>query len=64
VVDYGVLLRRVLSENGWQFHRTGKGDHQIWIHPPTGRTVVIDAGSRSRHLSNKILKAIGLPKAF
>jgi predicted RNA binding protein YcfA (HicA-like mRNA interferase family) len=64
VVDYGVLLRRVLKDNGWRFLRPAKGDHQIWIHDETGRTVSIDAGNKSRHLSNSILKRLGLAKAF
>ncbi|WP_406854683.1 type II toxin-antitoxin system HicA family toxin [Alsobacter sp. KACC 23698] len=64
MVDYGKLLRRVLQDHGWRFLRPAKGDHQIWIHDETGRTISIDAGSKSRQLSNSILKRLGLPKAF
>jgi predicted RNA binding protein YcfA (HicA-like mRNA interferase family) len=64
MVDYGPLLRRVLKQYGWTFLRHGKGDHEIWINPKTGRTVSIDPGSKSRHLSNKILKALGIGKKF
>jgi predicted RNA binding protein YcfA (HicA-like mRNA interferase family) len=64
VVDYGPLLRRVLKEHGWEFLRPGKGDHQIWIEPTTGRTVSVDAKSKSRHLSNRILKELGIGKKF
>lgn len=64
MVDYGPLLRRVLREHGWEFLRPGKGDHQIWTDPRTGRTVSVDAGSKSRHLTNRILKELGIPKRF
>jgi len=63
MVDYGAILR-VLRENGWKFLRAGRGDHQIWVNPADGRTISIDAGSKSRHLSNKILKELGIPKKF
>lgn len=64
MVDYGSLLRRVLRHHGWEYLRPGKGDHEIWINPATGKSVSIDAGSKSRHLSNKILKAVGIGKKF
>ncbi len=64
MVEYGTLLRRVLREAGWEFLRPGKGDHEIWHHVRTGRRTVIDAGSKSRHLSNKILKRLGIEKKF
>jgi predicted RNA binding protein YcfA (HicA-like mRNA interferase family) len=64
VVDYGPLLRRVLKEHGWEFLRSGKGDHQIWIDRASGRTVSVDAKSKSRHLSNRILKELGIGKKF
>jgi hypothetical protein len=64
VVDYGTLLRRVLREAGWEPLRPGKGDHEIWHDPKTGRRTAIDAGSKSRHLSNRILKRLGIEKKF
>ena len=57
-------MRRVLKENGWEYLRSGKGDHEIWIDRRTGRTVSVDAGSKSRHLSNRFLKALGIGKTF
>lgn len=62
MVDFGPRLRRVLRENGWEYLRPGKGDHEIWTDPRTGRTVSVDAGSKSRHLTNRILKAIGIDR--
>jgi predicted RNA binding protein YcfA (HicA-like mRNA interferase family) len=57
-------LRRLLTEAGYRFERHGKGDHEIWRHPETRRLVVVDVGTRKRHLANAILKDAGLPKAF
>lgn len=46
------------------FHRHGKGDHEIWINPATGRTVTVDNSCKSRHTANEVLKKADLPKAF
>jgi len=63
-LEYARQLRRLLGEAGYQFEREGKGDHEIWRNPETGRRVTLDVGTRSRHTANKILKDAGLPKAF
>ena len=57
-------LKKILSGNGWELLRRGKGDHEVWHNPDTGQKVTIDNGSRSRHLANDLLKSAGLPKAF
>lgn len=57
-------LKRLLRDAGWEFHRPGKGDHEIWRNPKTGETVSIDNRGTSRHTANDILKDAGLPKAF
>jgi hypothetical protein len=44
--------------------RQGKGDHEIWHHPVSKIAVTPDAGTKSRHTANAILKKAGLPKAF
>jgi predicted RNA binding protein YcfA (HicA-like mRNA interferase family) len=53
-----------LRRAGFEFLRSGKGDHEIWRHPKTCITVTVDHGTRSRHVANAILKKAGLPKAF
>lgn len=55
---------RLLKAANFEFLRSGKGDHQIWHHPETRRTVVVDSKIKSRHTANGILKQAGLPKAF
>jgi len=64
VNDFAPAVRRILSENGWEFSRRGRGDHDIWRHPGTGRKVTVDGTIRSRHTANGVLKQAGLAKAF
>jgi predicted RNA binding protein YcfA (HicA-like mRNA interferase family) len=56
--------RKALSDAGWSLLRQGKGDHEIWHDPLTGKKVTVDANMTSRHTANEILKKAGLPKAF
>jgi predicted RNA binding protein YcfA (HicA-like mRNA interferase family) len=49
---------------GRQVRDRGKGDHDIWRNPRTGKSVTVPVKIMSRHLANKILKDAGLPKAF
>ncbi|MFZ1095002.1 MAG: type II toxin-antitoxin system HicA family toxin [Xanthobacteraceae bacterium] len=44
--------------------RHGKGDHDIWYSPISGRSFTVPVKIMSRHLANQILKDAGLPKAF
>lgn len=62
--DIGPELKRILRRAGFSLLRHGKGDHEIWINHSTGVAVTVDAGTKSRHLANAILKKAGLPKAF
>lgn len=57
-------VKRLLLKAGWEFLRSGKGDHEIWHHPATGRKVTVDHSMKSRHTANAILKQAGLPKGF
>jgi predicted RNA binding protein YcfA (HicA-like mRNA interferase family) len=62
--DFAPGVRRILRENGFEFLRRGKGDHEIWHHPSAGTKVTVDGKIKSRHTANKIMKDAGLPKAF
>lgn len=64
MADYSPEVKKVLGAAGWQFERSGKGDHEIWYNPATRRHVTIDHKIRSRHTANGILKQAGLPKQF
>ncbi|MCU0884460.1 MAG: type II toxin-antitoxin system HicA family toxin [Beijerinckiaceae bacterium] len=62
--EIGPELKRILRREGFELLRQGKGDHEIWFNRVTGRSLTLDAGTKSRHLANAILKKAGLPKAF
>lgn len=57
-----VILR--LKENGFEFKRSGRGDHEIWWNPQSRAFVVVDRKLKSKITANEILKQAGLPKAF
>jgi predicted RNA binding protein YcfA (HicA-like mRNA interferase family) len=64
MADYAPEVKRRLREHGCEAVRQGKGDHEIWHSPLTGRHFPVDSRIRSRHTANGILKQAGLPKAF
>jgi len=45
-------LRRLLRRAGCTFVRAGKGSHEIWQSPITGRRFPIPIGIVSRHTAN------------
>lgn len=57
-------LRELLLGAGCIKIRQGKGSHEIWTSPITGRNFVVPVGVASRHTANAILRQAGLPKAF
>ena len=62
--DYGPAVRKILQEHGCQFVRHGRGDHEIWQSPISGKRFPVDHTIKSRHTANGILKQAGIPKAF
>lgn len=62
--DYGKLVRNVLSDQGCQLLRQGRGDHEVWTSPHTTQPFTVPVKIKSRHTANGILKDAGLPKAF
>ena len=57
-------LRDLLCAAGCTLVRQGKGSHEIWHSPLTGRNFPVPVGIPSRHTDNAILRQAGLPKAF
>ncbi len=53
-----------LREHGCSFKRHGKGDHEIWFSPTTGRTFPVDRKSLSRHTANAVMKQAGIDRKF
>ena len=57
-------LKEILRAHGCAFERPGRGDHEIWYSPVTGRRFPVDHAIASRHTANAILKQAGIPKQF
>ena len=64
MADFVPALKKMLREGGCEFLRQGKGDHEIWWNPTTGKRFPVDSKIPSRHWANNVLKQAGLPKAF
>ena len=57
-------VKRRLREGGCRFLRDGKGDHEIWENPATGRRFTVDGKIMSRHTANAVMKQAGLGHKF
>ncbi|MBQ3443439.1 MAG: type II toxin-antitoxin system HicA family toxin [Selenomonadaceae bacterium] len=64
MAEYEKKVRIILAENGCEFLRHGKGDHDIWFSPITNRKVVVDGKIKSRHIANEIMKQSGIKYRF
>ena len=64
MAEYEKKVRKILKENGCCFVRHGKGDHDVWHSPITGKNVAVDSKIKSRHTANEILKQVGIPYKF
>jgi predicted RNA binding protein YcfA (HicA-like mRNA interferase family) len=64
VASYEKDVRRVLAQNGCELVRQGKGDHEIWQSPISGRRFVVDGKIKSRHTANAIMKQAGIEHHF
>jgi predicted RNA binding protein YcfA (HicA-like mRNA interferase family) len=57
-------LVRLLTRAGCTLKRQGKGSHEIWYSPISGRTFSVPRNTSKVHTANSVLKDAGLPKAF
>ena len=64
MAGYTGPLKKILKEHGCRFERPGKGDHEIWYSPISGKRFPVDSDIKSRHTANAVLKQAGLEKAF
>jgi hypothetical protein len=64
VAEYEKKVRRILKDHGCCFIRHGKGDHDIWHSPITGRNFPVDGEIRIRHVANEIMKQAGIDYHF
>ena len=49
MAEYEKIVRDELSKNGCTFVRHGRGGHDIWYSPITGRHFTVDGKIKSRH---------------
>jgi len=56
-------LTGLIEESGGEFVRPGKGSHKIWK-GANGQKTSIPKPCKRPHTANKILKELGLDKAF
>ena len=64
MADFYRELVSLLRENGYELLRSGKGSHEVWHNPSSGRRVTVPRTTKSRHTANEVLKQAGLQKEF
>ena len=64
MAEYEKKVRQILAENGCQFLRHGKGDHDIWMNPKTGKCFTVDGKIKSRFTANAIMKQADIDFKF
>jgi predicted RNA binding protein YcfA (HicA-like mRNA interferase family) len=64
MADFYRDLVAILTAHGCYLVRKGKGSHEIWYSPVTGRHITVPRSTKSRHTANDVLKQAGLPKEF
>jgi len=61
---YEKIVRETLRTNKCSFIRHGKGDHDVWFSPISGKYFTVDGKIKSRHTANAIMKQAGLDIHF
>lgn len=61
---YTKPLKQILSDHGCEFFRQGRGDHEVWWNPTSGKKFDVDSNIKSRHTANEVLKQAGINKKF
>lgn len=64
MAEYEKAVRDILRANQCVFVRHGKGDHDIWFSPITGRHITVDGKIKSRHTANAIMRQSGIDHRF
>lgn len=64
MAEYEKLVREILLKNRCTFVRHGKGDHDIWHSPISGKYFTVDGKIKSRHTANAIMKQSGISHRF
>lgn len=60
MASYADRVKEILRANNCYRDRQGKGDHEIWYSPISGKKFRVDHNIKSRHTANGILKQAGI----
>jgi len=58
--SYTPRVKAILKRRHCRYDRPGKGDHEIWYSPISGKKFPVVSNIRSRHLANVVLKQAGI----
>ncbi len=64
MAEYEKQVRDILKKNRCTFVRHGRGDHDIWYSPISGKYFTVDGKIKSRHTANAIMKQSGISHRF
>lgn len=64
MAEYEKKVRKILKQNGCEFVRHGKGDHDIYYSPITNNNFTVDSKIKSRYTANAIMKQSGIKYRF
>lgn len=64
MAEYEKQVREILAKNRCTFVRHGRGDHDIWYSPISGKYFTVDGKIKSRHTANAIMKQSGISHRF
>ena len=53
MADYTRQIKKLLSENGCNFIRHGKGDHEIWYSPIVNKPFTVDGSIKNGQVPTK-----------
>jgi len=57
MAGYTSELKKILTVAACRFERQGKGDHEIWYSPKSGKRFPVDGNIRSRHTAKRSAQA-------
>ena len=60
MADFTRKVKKILSDHGCYFVRHGKGDHEIWHSPITGKNFTVDGSITKRTSANETIKRAGV----
>ena len=64
MANYTMDVIKKLKKHNCTFIRHGKGDHDIWRSPISGRHFPVDGSINDRNLANKVMKDAGINHKF